>query len=287
VAKAIHQSEKESYQLVTFQYGDPASPLTALYTDWAQAVEGGYVSVPGMEIDLPPNHGTFQESKLVITLPLEGDAFVNRASKVLPHSPIYVRVDDVTKGTRVGDSASVLTFFRGRVVRSIRNKDGKPDLAAFECLTRKARLEAALGLSCNSHCTWGLFGPGCRVAGLTQGPHDQLVTLSAATGKVGTITTAVFTAPTSPGGTVTNFWDRGYFTKDGIVVAIRDWKITDPTQVHCRRTIPPEWVGTTVLVVPGCHKTIEDCRAVWDNEEAAGHFGYAMQDYNPFYEDPQ
>lgn len=285
MARALDQSEKETYQLVRFVYGDPANPTQLLYTDWNQAVPGGYVSVPTLEIELPANHGTFQATSMVITMEI-ADAFTQRAAQLLPHSPIFVQVDDVRKPTIAGASATQLTFYRGRVLQLIRNKDGKPNLLGFKCQTVKSRLDQALGIPCNSHCSFTLFGPGCRIAGLTQTPHQKNVVIASAVGKTATINTAAFTAPTSPGGNVDHFWDRGYLELDGLRISIRDWNISDPTQCHVRKTIPPEWVGQTVRAVPGCHKTIEDCREVWDNEEAAGHFGYGMQDYNPLFESP-
>lgn len=288
MTKAIDSSEKQSYQLVTFQYGDPASPLFARYTDWAQQVEN-FTSTPEMEIELPENHGTFQDSRLIITVPIL-DAFTARAARVLPHSRIFVRVDDVTRGTIMGESASILTFFRGKVVHRVKNKDGRPGMMAFECQARKSRLEVSLGIPATNHCAWALFGRGCE---LLKATFQRTVTITSAVGKTATINNATFTAPTSPGGNVDHYWERGTLERDGIVVSIRDWSITDPTAARCRRTIPPEWVGQTVIAAPGCHQTIEDCRDVWDNEEGTsgrggfGGFGYGMQDYNPLYEDPQ
>lgn len=284
MARALDLSEKESFQLVTFQYGDPASPLFARYTDWAQDAQAGFAftSVPAMEVDLPELNGTFERAELEITMPL--DTFTDRASKILPHSPIFVKVEDVTRGTIIGSSASELTFFRGRVVDTVRNKDGKPGIMSFKCLSRKSRMNVPLGLQCNSHCIFTLFGRGCQLVQMT---FDESVLISAATGKMATINTPAFTAPSSPGGNVARFWERGYLQLLGLRLSIRDWQIATPSTVFLRRTVPPEWVGQTVLAVPGCHKTIEDCRTVWNNEPNFGGYGYGMQDYNPLFEDPK
>lgn len=85
-----------------------------------------------------------------------------------------------------------------------------------------------------------------------------------------------------PNATGTRF-RRGYVELDGIRVMVRDQPALNVVQLN--RVPPPEWVpGTKITITPGSDKTIENCRAEWDNEERFGGLGYAIPRYNPMLE---
>ncbi len=288
---AAGSPEKESYLLVSFRHGDTASPVFERYTDWNRDVDG-FISTPDMGVELPDNTGTFDDKEVRVMLGL--DAFTTVVASGLPHSPMFLQVEEVTAGLFAGDAGSRKILFKGRVTRTIKNFQGRNNVVAFFALPIKARLDVPMGLQCNHHCAWRLFGRGC---GLTESSFDQNGQIASMDGKEITITAnAAITNPTAPGGTNTRFWERGFLEKDGLTIGIHIWEISDPTVFVLRRRPPDSWLLaglTSIRFVPGCHKTIEDCRNVWDNEQGQGGeggfggFGYAMLPYNPLYQNPQ
>lgn len=279
MARAIQQAEKKRYTLVTFQHGAAAVPVFERYTNWGQSPGGGFVSVPTMEVKIPANSGSLEDQEGHIDLPL--DSFTANFEGGLVHSPTFVQVVEITRSTIAGAAGSELGMFTGRVVKTRENPGGKPNLMRFLLKSRKSRLRISLGVPCNHHCVFTLFGRGCQLAKIV-----RAVTVDNIDGRVATINTTSFTTPTSPGGNVDFYWDRGYLEKDGLRIPIQSWSLTDPTQCYLRRRPPATWLGASVSAVPGCHKTIEDCRDVWDNEINFGGIGYAIPPYNPLFEDP-
>jgi len=283
MTRALAKPEKESYLLVEFRHGEDAGS-SERYTDFQQDTIG-FTSTPLMEVDIPDNTGTFDETETKIILPI--DAFTDRLSDGLPHSPTYVKIEERTQGFVSGDEASVLILFRGQVKRVIRNYQGRTNMVAIFAVPAKSRLNVPLGLQCNHHCERRLFSPGC---GLLQVSFDQPGEIASIDGKEVTIVAnAAIESPTAPGGTNDRFWERGYLEKDGLRIGIHIWTIADPKVFVLRKRPPADWIlaGTgSVLFVPGCHGTIEDCRDVWDNEEHFLGLGYAMPDYSPNIENP-
>jgi hypothetical protein len=292
MTNANQSPEKVSYLLVVVRHGDPLAPTFERYTDFASDVEG-HVSTPAMEVQIPDNNGTFDKTELKMMLPL--DDFTADASSGLPHSPMFLQVDEVTLPQFIGQSGSRRILYKGRVVRTIRNYQGRGNSVAFFALPAKARLDVPMGMQCNHHCYARLFSPLC---GLNISSHQVFGEIAAMDGKEITISAnASITAPTSPGGNVDRFWERGYLEKDGLQIGVHIWVLTDPTVFVLRRRPPNSWLlagPTSIKFVPGCHKTIQDCRDVWDNEEGQGPtigggfagYGYAMLPYNPLFENP-
>jgi hypothetical protein len=289
---AAGSPEKESYVLVLFRYGDPNVVQFSRYTDWQMDFEG-HVSTPAMGIEFPENAGTFDEKELRILMPI--DSFTSAVGSGAPHSPIFVQIEEITAGLFAGDAGTRRIIFKGRVTRTIKNFQGRNDTVAFFALPAKSRIDVPMGLQCNHHCINRLFSPGC---GLIQANFEQLGEIAVMDGKEITISTpnSTLTAPVAPGGDNSRFWERGFLEKDGLKIGVHIWTIADPTVFVLRRRPPNTWLlagGNSIKFVPGCHKTIEDCRDVWDNEQGqAGSggfagFGYAMLPYNPMYESPQ
>lgn len=281
---ALTRPEKESWILVDFYYGSAAGSR-ASYTDLERDVDF-HVSTPLLAVDLPDNTGTFQEQECKVVLPL--DAFTDRLTDGLPHSPVFIRVEEQTRGLSAGEAGTNLVLFRGRVERVIRNYQGNKDMVSVQALLAKSRLDIPLGMQGNHHDECRIFGP---MSGLVQATHDETGQIASLDGKEVTISTprTVITAPTAPGGDNTRFWERGWLEKDGLRIGIHIWTIATPAVFVLRERPPADWVlaGTTsILFVPGAHGTIEDARDVWDDEEHFLGFGYACPSYNPIIENP-
>jgi len=285
MTNANQSPEKNSYLLVVIRHGDPLSPTFERYTDFASDVEG-HVSTPGLSVEIPDNSGTFDKSELKLMLPI--DDFTEEVASGLPHSPMFLQVDEVTVPTFIGQSGSRRVLYKGRIVRSVKNFQGRGNSVALFALPAKSRLDIPMGLQCNHHCYARLFGPLCQLNITSFQEFGQIAVMD---GKEVTITTpnAALTSPTSPGGNVDRFWERGYLEKDGLQIGVHIWVLTDPTKFVLRRRPPNSWLlagATSIKFVPGCHKTIQDCRAVWDNEQHFAGLGYAMLPYNPLFENP-
>jgi len=283
--RAVDKAEKESYQLVEFRHGENQS-VVERYTDFQQDVTG-FISTPLMKTEIVDNGGDLEKRETRIILPL--DDFTDRLSDGLPHSPIFVRIEEVTAGLVSGDEATNLTHLRGQVQRVIRNYQGRTNMVAIFAICAKMRLDISLGLQCNHHCERRLFSPGC---GLNQVSFEENGQIAVIDGKEITISPDIsIENPTSPGGNNDRFWERGYLEKDGLRIGIHIWNKLDDPQVFILRAQPPaDWLlagVSSILFVPGCHGTIEDCRLVWDNEEHFLGLGFAMPDYNTIIENPQ
>lgn len=281
---AIDRSEKESYLLVEFFHGEDAT-VPERYTDLERDFSN-YVSTPLLEVEIPDNVGTFQEKEARIVLPL--DDFTDRLSDGLPHSPVFVKVQQQIRGLTAGEAGTNLVLFRGRVERTIRNYQRRPNLVAIQALLAKSRLDVSLGLQMNHHDEARLFGP---MSGLVQADHQQTGQIAAIDGKEITITTprTGITNPTAPGGTNDRFWERGWIEKDGARIDIHIWSIADPAVFVLRERPPADWLlagATSILFVPGTHGTVEDARDVWDDEDNFNGWGYATPDYNTILENP-
>lgn len=285
MSRSIDKAEKNSVLLVSFAYGTNYGTFSK-YAGWDLAVDD-YVATPQMNVELPDNTGTFQEKEARIVLPL--DAFTSRISDGRPFSPTYVTVIERVVSHEAGPAASELTLFRGQVQRAIRNFQGRSNFVALGALGVKGRLDVPLGLQCNHHDEARLFGP---MSGLSQASFQQTGQIASASGRTVFISTpnSNITAPTSPGGDIDRYWERGFLQKDGLRIGTYIWnRLDDPTKFVLRESPPADWVlagGASILFVPGTHATIEDARAVWDNEEHFLGIGWAMLDYNPIIENP-
>lgn len=283
MTRAIDLPEKDSLALVFFKFGDPADPQFRRYTDWGQDAVG-HTSVPDMKITLPPNTGSFGGQEAKIELPL--NEFTSPIATQSCHSPVYVSIVEYIRPLDGGPNATQLNFFKGRLQYSKKNYQGRRDTVMLTFLGVKSRLDVKLGLPGNHHCVWNLFGRGCGLIEATFARSGQIATI---VGRTVTITTpnTLVTAPTSPGGNVDRYWERGYMRYQGLNISIHKWELTNPTVFVLKKTPPPTWLlagATSIRLVPGCHKTIEDCRDVWDNEGQFMGFGYKVPTYNPIFE---
>lgn len=284
MTRAIARPEKESYILVEFLYGlDALTP--ARYTDLERDFND-FVSTPTLEVEIPDNVGSFQEKECRVTLPL--DAFTSRLSDGKPHSPVFLKIEQQIRGLTSGEAGSNLILFRGRVERAFRNHQRRANQVAIQALLSKSRLDVPLGLQMNHHDEARIFGP---MSGLVQASHQQTGQIASVNGKEVTISTprAVITAPTAPGGDNSRFWERGWLEKDGARIGVHIWTIADPTVFVLRESPPADWLlagATSILFVPGSHGTVEDARAVWDDEEHFLGYGYATPNYNTLISSP-
>lgn len=263
-------SNKESFFCVEFQYGDPTAPQFARYTDWDADVpfaSGTFVSTPPLELKLPPNEGLFSDKVAEIMLP--DDAFTQQHTKGEATSRIFCNIVEILRSS---GPFQAITHFRGLVSHGDRNYQGRQNLVHLEGKSFKAMLRVALGLPALAQCIWTFGGIGC---GIDVSALKQTGTVTSIQNKRATITGL-------PSQTV-KYWHRGYIERQGVRVAVKDWSADNPTAFVFYREIPASWLNNTVVVAPGCDKTVKRCRE-WNNESEFMGFGIGMLTYNPYTE---
>jgi len=256
--------DKHAVSLVEFKYGDPDDPVYARYTDDVKdtpAVNAVFSSAPEMDVKLPPSNGVFKEKELLVTL--KTDDFAEMISSGEPVSQVWVRVWEMVTGE------TTRLVWRGKATRAVRNYQGKRNHTLVEAFNTKSSLDVALGVMATHTCHHIFTKRGCRVV---------------APPEIGSIATVVDNVITIGGlaAHVNKYWHRGYIWREGIQVGIREW--ISGTSFTLSRRPPSSWVNEQVTVYPGCDRTIEICRTVWNNEQNFGGIGYAMVNRNPLYE---
>lgn len=280
-------ASKTHYHLVALAYGADAATVER-YTDWSRDVtydSETWASVPSLALTLPPNTGGLEEQALVVEFP-DGlaSALLQALAAGEPTSPVYVTVihASLPLAGESGDPDYLVTCDRFEVAKASRRRG----LVRLEAVSVKADLRVQLGLAATVECQWTLFGRGC---GLDRAAHAETVTLAGIDsddGKQVTLTGHSHPA-TAPGGTPGKFWDGGYLEREGLKIAIREWSASNPSVFQLRRRPPASWEGEEALLVPGCDKSIETCRARWDNEEHFAGSGFAVPDHHTVYEEPR
>ena len=223
MARAVDKPSKDTYTLVRFEYGNPASPSYVAYTNWTADIPGSpvYTSEPTMEITVPENDGILSDKTLDISLPMTNSWFADLVSGTA-QAPTYVTVEEITKPEEGGDTASRRIFFRGQLVRTIQNYQGKGESSIAKFASIKSRLNIPMGVAANHHCVWTLFGKGCQKS--KTGMSNSLV--------VDTIDGKVLTTTTSPPARTGKFFHRGYLERNGVRIGIKDWDDSDPIIIY-------------------------------------------------------
>lgn len=288
MARALDDSKKESYTLVQFTING----TVYRYTNWATDIDpagNNWISTPTLEVKWPKNTGTLQANGCIIRTLVDANATMQGMVDLIladgtPTPVVDVEIREVIKPVVIGDTATELVPFKGRVLRAVRNAGGRAKQVRFEVQNIKARLDIPLGLPCNHHCVWQFMGKGCSVqSGVSsRGPQkvteQRVRTVSAINGKEVTVSS-------DPSLTGTKSFRFGYAERAGVRIGILDWDSGDPTKIILRQQPPASWSGQSVTFVPGCDKTIETCRSAWSNEANFGGIGYALPAYNPHFED--
>lgn len=273
--------------VVEFAYGDAAGTF-ARFANWTSDVthDGDvYTSIPKFSVEVPANTGMFEERPLVLEAPIAAHALFAALSSGEQHSPAYVTVTYLAEPLPDdGGSATALVACLGwRVTRATKNPSGKRGIVRLEAVSAKSEMNKTVGLPANYQCAWTLFGRGCDLAQLSDA--GTLTAIDAGDKQKVTIT-GIAADPGVPGPTPGNVYHRGYVERDGLRIEIRDYSSAAPTIFFLARKPPASWVGQAVTVIAGCDKTIETCRARYDNEGRFMGCGYGIVDRHPVHELP-
>lgn len=282
MVRADARPEKQSFVLVLFRYGDGLAS-DERYTDWDQDFSG-HSSEPRMSVQIPQNTGVFDKKELRIGLPI--DPFTERISNSKPHSPLFVRVTEVTLGVAVGDQNSVKTLYTGRVTRAVQNFQGKSGWVGIFAKTRKARMDFPLAPPATHHCIWQVYDTSPGACASVRASHTVIAEIDSVDGFEVTAANINIAAQA----TDDRYWKQGYLEKDGLRISVRDYDgSVDVTKFQMASPIPLDWIGGTsdITFVAGCDKSIEVCRARHNQEDKFMGFGYGLPAYHPDFESPQ
>lgn len=274
---AIDQSNKRSFTLFKFTFGDPAAPTIKRFVNVAANVtgtDGVFLAKSDIAVSFDAFSGVFDEKPIKIDLDKSTDSFFDDISNGEPHSPVFVEIWELIES--VDGSDEELKLFTGRLTKVTDQHRGKQNQIRLECRSWKQKIDIPMGVIATHQCAWIFTGEGCEVVARTF---------------AGTVLSIVgfqvtLTAAPATGSPPTTFFERefqrGYMKRDGLRITIRDWK--DGPVFQMTKPPPLEWVGNAVTLVAGCDKTIETCRTIHDNEERFNGVGFAMLPYNPNYE---
>lgn len=266
-------AEKQSFVAVEFEYGNPADPDFARFTNWAQDLDLGvpprkYSSAPELEIEFGLESGSLTDEKTTISMAM--NPFTMLLVSGEPSTPVIVRVFEYAKA---GPEVDEELIYQGFVSIANANPRGRAGLVELECMTVKQRMVAKLGRVVGHLCPHRFGKKGCAfdVAGETESGM-----LAAADGATATITGITDDEERR--------WFRGYVRRGGIHIMVFEYTTGDAFQLV--RNPPASWVGQEVDVVIGCDRSIERCREL-GNEERFGAIGYGIPAYNPVIENPE
>jgi hypothetical protein len=283
MSDAIDLSTKETYQLVSFVHAGGA----AYYTDWTSDVTFGanlYISTPDIEVKLPTNDGLFGENVCSVAIPLvtgnsANDTFAGRISNGQPHAQTEVTVSEILRPTTPGPSQTVNTLFVGAVTIVSSNYRQRRDKVQVKCMPIKSRVATvAMGIPCHHLCGNNLGDASCKV--VLTGAKSTPAIIASIDGREVTINTNATIQAQGD-----RFYHRGYLKFQNLFIGIQDWRSATPLVFNLVRQPPAHWVGQTILVVAGCDKSIETCRARFSNEANFLGLGFAMPSYHPNFED--
>lgn len=260
--------QKDCYFIIEFKFGDPAHPSYKRYTDWTSNVffQGNtYESRSEIEVKAGKRSGNLNEEHGTLVMPI--DSFIDSISRGEPHSRIFSKVTQfmIDKNDAQGHVVHL-----GRVMKTVRNFEGRKERVKLELSTWKDMLKVSLGLGANRQCPWTFGQNGCFL--VPQKSSGILTSISGAD----VVITGVASKPN-------RFWHKGYIALGGLQITIRNWK--QGTSFTLINIPPADWLNQSVTVVEGCDKLVKTCESK-DNLEHFAGFGIAMPKYNPQFEGP-
>lgn len=273
---AINQPEKEVYTIVKLTYGNPSSLSYKAFTDWPTDIPANptYVATPAMEIKIPANNGILDEKTLNLALPW--DSWLEEVVNGLALAPMKISVAEITKPIEGGPQATFRYVFTGKLIRAIKNYQGRLDKAVLQFTTIKSRLDIPLGITANTHCVWTLFRSPC---GANSASYNASVTIDDVDGKILTVKSD----PNKTG----KYFHRGVMERQGVRISIQDWDASSPLTFYLVKAPPTDWVEDVVLTAyAGCDRTLTTCITRFSQEINFGGIGYKMPSYNPMTQSP-
>lgn len=263
--------------LVRFQWGSSSS---ALYTSASSSVvvpsgdlAGTYLPETSLVATLSQRTGSVEDQPGKLTIRASRTPVPELLSG-FAFPKVFVTIGSVDPSV----PSTARAMQRGWIDVGVRADQGATGLASFDIVGVKSLLkDFPLGVFTSPTCEKVFGSPFCGV---------DLTGLSVS----GTISAIGATSPNEisiawpgspPDFSVATRWRRGYVeVLGGLRIQIRDVFDGPPSRVRITRVPSPDWVGESVVVVPGCDKTPQAC-AYWENLPNFYGLGSTIPPYNP------
>ena len=282
MTNSLFYSDKTIITLVRFAYSGLTVRLTDAGEDLTTPLDGGqpYIADPALEIEYGARKGGSTDETTKITISRNLSVFADNISSGRAHAPVNVIIYEFSNAFESTKLKQGFAFpFVGRVVRARRNPGGVQSVVELECSPPKNRLQGRAGIQCNAECS-NTFGR--DLCGVDADSFNDSGTIT------GVYRNRVTIANLTP--QPRRRWRRGYVSRNGLSIQIRD---TNGTDTFDLAKVPPiEWresalIGTASCIVrPGCDLLYTTCRDIWENEERFNGLGYSTPAYNPIIENP-
>ena len=243
--------------LVIFAWGDAS---VARYIRWEEDVTANsvtFTAAPELDLSCDKQHGGVKDSPWSVSLKPRSP-LVNMV-RIWPHAPVRVTIGEV-------DPFDVTTYrelFYGTITRTKK----KRGLVTADVVGHKANFTFPLGVIVDVTCSHIFGGPGC---GVDVAAEQETGTIDAIAGNIVTINDVANLDSTR--------WHRGDARLDGLSIMIMS---STATTLKLSRPPPPEWNGAAVLLTPGCDKSLNICRGIWQNESRFLGLGIALPNFHP------
>lgn len=239
--------------LIELTYEDPATVVR--YAAWDSDVTfsgNTFTALPELSVKLPKIDGTSRTTQATIEIQ-EVPPFDSMRSTF---PPVSVRIFELTPG----DDTTEYVLYKGEISECSFNHNGNPNLVQATVSGPTRRLETTTSLRVGRFCPWTF---GIDAGGPCQYDREgnkEAVTITAIDGNRVTLTGSTVLDP--------SLWKGGSLRFNGFEVTIH-WQ-ESLSYVHLIKPAPSHWLNEEVDMLPGCLKTIEDCRARNQEENFCG-----------------
>lgn len=246
--------------LVTFLWA--GGTVTARYaaSDKDVVATNTFAAAPTMTVDFSKQTGGVEDEPITIQMPVVDPVLTMLAG--YPFSRCFVTVEEMD----LTNTATRRKLFYGLVSQCTGNKNGNSAMAEIKVAGLRSFLEFPLGIPANNTCAWQFGDKNC-----TKNVNALKVTK--------TINSIAGTTITLASAITANQFNRGIITFAGLSLMIRSQIST--TQLEMINQPPAAWSGASVVLTPGCRKTVADCNGLWSNIANFGGFGIAIPTFHP------
>lgn len=194
-----------------------------------------------------------------------------KMSRIFKHAKADVVIQEVSPG----DDSTLQELYSGRLGKLLVKPDGANLLGRAKILGVKARLNASCGIQALDTCNW-IFG---------QSPCGFNLNVNKINGTIAELNTdghptRVKITLVSPPSMTNVRWNRGSISIDGLSITIRKSFNDAVYKFDLREVPPPEWLGASCILTPGCDKKYTTCTVHGQTENHLAP-GIKMLDYNP------
>lgn len=272
--------DKDIVVLVEIEYGNGSF---LRFCDMQETLDlpgmGVFSSMPSLAVSLPPYTGVFERKEIELEFAYLTDAFLfgKGVTSGRAFSPVFVRA---WQWIRTNGSDRLRKLFDGKLASAVRNPSGRSDILKLNCVTAKAECRRSCGIESSNTCSHTFGDP--KTCGVDLAPLKENGTITIISKNLVTITGLSAHAD--------RYWHKGSIEADGVEIKIREW--VSGTSFILAKLVPIEWEDTVlgfgskaVVVTPGCDKRPETCEFTWNNLSEILPIGFAVPDYNIFFED--